>query len=260
MIIRDILLHLDTSTETEARLDLAIQYAMKHQANLRGLCTINEFENTSKASTIESMFKNKTAEFGVSSEWICIDQSVTGADIMETIITQAYYSDLIIVGQANSRSLSRNLPIDLLERLVLASGRPVLVVPYAGTFKTAGVRIMIAWKTGRESVRSVNDALPFLKAARYVSIMNITSETISSENDGLMQIRDYLAHRKVTATADHVFPGNLTVGDTLLNLTCQQAIDLLVMGACAYTRGKLALSPVVRYVLNHHAVPVLISH
>jgi nucleotide-binding universal stress UspA family protein len=269
MGIRDILVHLDFSAEAEARLDLAIQYARKHEAKLRGVYPIShsyyeprDIDEQSNVERVATMFRGKAAAAGIASEWVYLDSSVSGIGVTEIMTSQAYYTDLVIVGQTNFRTPSRHTPLDLPERLVMASGRPVLVVPYAGTFETAGDRIMIAWKTGRESVRSVSDALPCLGKARYVSIIEVRNESMSSESDSpLAQIRDYLDRHRVKAKTDHICPGNLTVGDTLLNLTCENTIDLLVIGAYAYTRrGTPALSPIAHHVLRHLAVPVLMSH
>jgi len=44
----------------------------------------------------------------------------------------------------------------------LASGRPVLIVPYAGHFDHVGRRVLIAWNATREDARALSDALPLL--------------------------------------------------------------------------------------------------
>jgi hypothetical protein len=208
------------------------------------------------------MFRDRTKAAGVDSEWIFLDSSVIGVTVSDIMTMHAYYSDLVVVGQTNYRTPGLNIPADFPEHLVKACGRPVLVVPYTGSFETAGDRIMIAWKAGRESVRGLNDAMPHIEKALYVSVVGVSAEAIPSDtNSHIMNLRSYLARHAVTARTDQICTGNLTVGDTILNLVCEQTADLLVMGAYApIRRGSLALSPVAQHVLKHLTVPVLLSH
>ena len=267
--IKDILLHLDDSVAAEGRLELAILFARKHKANLRGLYPIThayyeprEIGERSSLERVETMFRERTAAAGISSEWIFLDSSVIGVTVSDILTSQAYYSDLVIAGQTKFRTPSLNTPANLPEHLVKACGRPVLVVPYTGSFETAGDRIMIAWKAGRESARSLNDAIPHVEKSLHVSVVGVSAESVPSESDrSIISVRNYLAQHAVTVRIDRICTGNLSVGDTILNIACEQAADLLVRGAFAPThRGTLALSPVAQHVLRHLTVPVLLSH
>jgi hypothetical protein len=60
---------------------------------------------------------------------------------------------------------------DFPEYLVLNTGRPVLIIPYAGSFPTIGKRPMIAWDASRAATRAVTDALPLLKEADLVQVV-----------------------------------------------------------------------------------------
>lgn len=269
MSIRDILVHLDNLDATYNRLELAVNYARKHEANLRGLylSTTTYFEprNSAEQSNyerVEAMFRAKTAAAGVTSEWLKPGRSGSGINILDMMTTQSYYTDLVIVGQPNIKPPNLNIPPELPERLVMLCGRPVLIVPYTGHFEAAGDRIMVAWRAGRESVRSLNDAMPCIEKAHHVSVVEVSAEALPSEsNDHIMHVRDFIARHNVTARTEQIYAGSFTVGDTILNLACEKTIDLLVMGAYAHSRrGTLALSPIASHVLKHLTVPVLISH
>lgn len=270
MGIKDILLHLDDSAAAESRLELAILYASKHGAHLRGIYPVAHafYESSSVTESsgqqrIEALFRGKTAAAGVSSEWLLLDSRVIGTTVSEIVTAQAYYSDLVVVGQTNYRNPSMNVPKDLPERLVLACGRPVLVVPYTGLFVTAADRVLVAWKTGRESVRSLQDAMPHIEKSHHASVVAISPESLPAEGDEnqILQVKRYLAKHEVNAHSEQICSGSQSVGDTLLNVVCEQTADLLVMGAYAPTlRGSLALSIVAKHVLQHLTVPVLLSH
>lgn len=119
---------------------------------------------------------------------------------------------------------------------------------------------MVAWKAGRESIRALNDALPYMEKAHSVVII----ESIKTNETGditLHSVKEFLLKHEVVATVDTVSTGNFPIGDMLLNNACEKKIDLLVMGAFAPNRrGKLELSPVARHVLQHLTTPVLTSH
>lgn len=266
MGIRDILVHLDNSAASASRLDVAIAYAHKHGARLRGLYLITHhyyepraIDEKADSEKVEQMFTAKTKEAGVEAEWVFQDCSVMGSNVSELVTLQAYFTDLIIIGQPDLSAPVMNIPTDLAERIIMSSGRPVLVVPYSGVFRTAGDRIMIAWKTGRESVRAVNDSLPHLHKANSVVIV----EGSTSENcdDSLKPIRDLLIKHDIKVSLELINSGCFPIGDMLLNNVCDKNIDLLVMGAFAPNRrGKLEMSSVARHVLKHLTAPVLMSH
>ena len=267
MGIRDILVHLDNSAASSARLDLAILYALKHGARLRGLYLITHSFYEPRAlgekvnsETVENLFNSKTSEAGIVAEWVLQDSTVMGLSASDLVTMHAYFTDLIVVGQADTSAPVINIPNDLAERVVLSSGRPVLIVPYSGTFKTAGDRVMIAWKTGRESVRAVNDSLPHLHKAQTVFI--VESRSNPENGDGsLKAINSFLLNHDIRVAIDLINAGNFPIGDMLLNTICEKKADLLVMGAFAPNRrGHLEMSPVARHVLKHLTAPVLMSH
>src|SRR6516165_4930634 len=85
----------------------------------------------------------------------------------EVIPKEARAADLLVIGQGI-------LPGDFAHTydpgtIILAAGRPVLVVP-AQIDRLGFSRALIAWKDTREARRAIRDALPFLKLADEVSI------------------------------------------------------------------------------------------
>ena len=272
MAFKDILLHLDNSASCPTRIDVALYLARLHGARLKGIYVVTHSYytpgpaagDTEAVAGIEAMFKEKAALAGISAEWHYVDWSVVGVGISEVIDIYAYYSDLIIVSQPDHGAQNSSTPVDLPERLGLGTGRPVLVVPYAGSFTVSGERVMIAWRAGRESSRIVNDAMPILEKARFVSVVTVSTQGTNdekAENDAL-KLCEYLACHGIAAHNDQILTSaSFPVGDALLNHACEQKMDLLATGAFAPNRrGVFALGPVARHLMNHMTLPVLISH
>lgn len=272
MAIKDILLHLDSSPNCQARIDLAIQIAGKHGAHIKGLYVLSHSYyapnqtamEAAGARNVETLFTERTAAAGVSAEWLYIDSLVVGVTITEIMLRFTYYTDLIIIGQPSEAGNSAGVPFDLPERLGLASGRPLLIVPYAGDFCRNIDRIMVAWKAGRESSRTLYDAMPFLEKAAHLSIVTVASpeQQHYSSGDDIQQLAAYLSLHQITAEHDQILsPASFPIGDTLLNHACEQKMDLLVMGGFAASRrGTFMLGPVAKHLMNHMTVPVLMSH
>lgn len=267
MGIKDILVHLDNSAASATRLDLAIAYARKHGARVRGLYLITHqfyepsaLGEKSDSEKAEQMFTDRTAAVGISAQWIFQNSTVMGSNVSDLITLHAYYTDLVVLGQVDLSAPAAHIPVDLAERVALTSGRPVLIVPYVGVFKTAGERITVAWKAGRESIRVVNDALPIMKSAHTITVTEIEAHD-SGKSASLEAMKDFLGQHAIKATIETITAGNFPVGDMLLNNVCEKNSDLLIMGAFAPNRrGNLEVSPVAKHIIKHLTVPVLISH
>ncbi len=272
MAFKDILLHLDNSANCLARIELAINIARLHGARLKGIYVVTHSYYASGPATgeaeavarIEALFREKTALAGISAEWLYVDWSVVGVGISEVVNIYAYYSDLVIVSQTDHSAQNSVTPVDLPERLGLGTGRPVLVVPYAGSFAVSVERVMIAWRAGRESSRIVNDAMAILEKARHVSVVTVNSQGTNDEQaeKDALKLCEYLACHGIAATHDQILTSaSFPIGDVLLNHACEQKMDLLAMGAFAPNRrGVFTLGPVARHLMNHMTLPVLISH
>lgn len=263
MDLKELLVFLDTTAPCATRLELAIELALRHGARLTGLhVTAHHFyepdqeDARSAVERLREMFVARTGEAGAAGQWLDIDMRVVGADVAEIVNRHAHYADLVILGQTARNPADQSVPGDLPERVVLGSGCPVLVIPYASALHTVGERAMIAWAPGREAARAVRDALPLLKGAEHVCITEI-----APHGTGGALLGAHLETHGIGARVKQILATEVGVGDTLLNQISIEGSDLLVMGAYAHSRfGAPVLGEVARHILNHMTVPVLMSH
>ncbi len=111
------------------------------------------------------------------------------------LTSQARAADLIVVGQGNgNEGTSCIRPLDPAS-VVLAAGRPVLVVP-PGIDHFEDRRVMVAWKDTREARRAVFDALPILRLPSRVDVVAVTDGT-----SGAADVAAYLATHGIDATS-----------------------------------------------------------
>lgn len=280
MAFRDIVVLVDSADKSAKALDQAVRLAQRHDAHLIGLhvrplpqlpnyvvtqlgpdvLDIQRRWNDEAAAAAKALFARKTVGMEARCEWRDVD-----GPLLEQVPLHARYADLVVTTQYEPGSESQDGQAEVVDQLVLGSGRPVLVVPYAGTFEEVGRRVMVAWNATREATRAVADAMPFLKAADRVEVVSVNGGS-GSGRDGHGDIPSadiclHLARHGVKAEAEHIMAVDLDVGDALLSRCADEAIDLLVMGAYGRSRlREMILGGATRNILRQMTVPVLMSH
>ena len=141
---------------------------------------------------------------------------------------RALYADLMILGQRDRDDpMDGELPGDFLPSVLVQSGRPALVLPYAGPIGPIGRNVLVAWKETREAARAVTAALPWLRTAARVHVV-----TYGEDAEGALQrLQEYLRAQGVANATLH--PGGNKeddAGNKLLSFAADLSADLLVMG------------------------------
>ena len=203
-------------------------------------------------------FEHAASLRGLSAEW-----RMVGEGLETDPAVHARYVDLTIMGQLDPAGGDGELLRPRPEHVALASGRPILVVPYAGNFETIGRRALIGWNATREATRAVNDAMPLLMAAEIVTVLTIDARggpDAHGEVPGA-DISLHLARHGVKTTIERTVSAGIPAGDVLLSRAADLGADLLVMGAYGHSRVReLLLGGATRSILQSMTVPVLMSH
>src|SRR5262249_39824128 len=180
MSYKTILVHLSDKRRAEALLEPAVDLATRYNphllglhayaAALRGSMRSGVAHEHGQGEEIAATFSRMTARGAFVSEWHLL--KVPHVDLASVVIQNGYAADLIITGQADP-DWDMSALLDFPEQLALESGRPVLVIPYAGHYPRVGRNVVIAWKACREAARAVFDALPLLLGAENVHILEV---------------------------------------------------------------------------------------
>lgn len=170
----------------------------------------------------------------------------------------AFYADLMLLGQRDrSDPMDHLLPADFLPTVLLQSGRPALVLPYAGSIGPIGKRVLVAWNESRESARAVTAALPWLRTASSVQAVAYGEDA----QQPLERLRAFLHAHGVGDVRLHAGSRDDQVGNQLLSLAADTSADLLVMGCYGHSRTReWVLGGATRTVLDSMTLPVLMSH
>jgi len=281
MTYKTIAVYVNDSRHTMDRVQVAARLALAHRAHLvgvaatgipetfymggvagEGMAGLNVYLDFVKerAATTLAAFELVAARAGVSSfEKRAIEDEAGAA-----LCLQARYSDLLVIGQPDP---DEGLPAersDVAQYVLLNGGRPVLLVPYAGSFDAIGRRAVIAWDGSPEAARAVTGAIPLLRESGLVQVAVFNPEigyAAHGEEPGA-DIALYLARHDIKVeVARQTTDRHVDLGNALLSHVADFGADLLVMGGYGHARlREVLLGGVTRTVLTSMTIPVLMSH
>ena len=281
MSYKDLLVVLDAASDTPDRIELAVGLAESFAAHLTGLYPVPSPElpraagyadlaalepiyrelrarAMAQAEETRTVFEAAARRCGVAIEWRAPDDGEEAAPALH-----ARYADLTILGQRNPAGDDAAWARPRPEHVTLASGRPVLVVPFAGRFATLGRRVVVAWDASREAARAVADAMPLLAAAEGVTVLAVDPEVGPAAQGELpgTDIALHLARHGVKVQIERTVSAGVPIGEVLLSRLADFGADLLVMGAYGHSRAReLLLGGATRSILASMTAPVLMSH
>ena len=209
---------------------------------------------------MKSAFEAAARARNVASEWREVD--AISASVAEVVLQHARAADLVVAAQTDAK-WPGSQRLDIADRLVLGSGRPVLIIPNEGAQRDVRESVLVAWNARREAARAVFDALPLLQRAKEVRVMwvNPESEDELAQDIPAADICSALARHGVKCEATHAVQPRTNVGQTLLTHAKDCAADLLVMGCYGHSRlREFVLGGASEHVLRHLTIPVLMSH
>lgn len=277
-MLKDILVVVDGGKAAERRIEAAAVLAEANEAHLVGLQVASAAEEmpwiegyatemviryaTERAETdrakAREIFERQVAGRAITSEW----REASGlAD--RTVALHGRYADLIVLGQSEPAAAPFGPAPGLAEHVPLSAGRPCLILPYAGQFRSLGRRVLVAWDGGREAARAVNDAMPLIRRAERVTIVTIGDRLQGGGGaaQGATALAAHLTRHGIVAEARNDGGGTIAVPDLLLSLAADLSSDLLVMGAYGHSRlRELIMGGVTKAILDHMTLPVLMSH
>jgi nucleotide-binding universal stress UspA family protein len=269
---KDIVVHQGEDSHADRRLNAGMALAKQFNARLTGAYVLsfpsipgfvqaqigtdiirhNHDEIRAKGEAKRIEFDAATAREDVASEFRLMD-----GDVADAVAQCGRYGDVLVVGQPDPENPE---PTDgLAEELLLAAGRPILVVPYTGDQSRLGLRVMVAWNSTREATRAVHDAMPILKQAEEVVVFSVNPE--DRDHIAGADICTHLARHGVNATPRHIVAPDMQVGESILSAIADNGIDLLVMGGYGHSRlRELAFGGATRSIMQSMTCPVMMSH
>jgi nucleotide-binding universal stress UspA family protein len=280
MALKNIGILIDATPEGEARTHYAAALAYRFGARLIGICAVSASRSLPRndyyvigAKAIKAMFVSQeaadedvaaavrrsfeaiSAKHDVNGEFRVVGRG--GPD--EDLALCSLDSDLVIIGQKDLHQLPGYLSP---ERLLLASGTPILVVPNGWKSEPMSKKILVGWNGSRQARRAVVDALPLLVASPSVTLLIVDSSKRPSRHgdepgaDIARYLAQHGAHVEVERLPSHGSP----IAEIIISHALNYGADLIVIGAYSRARSvQLVFGGVTRTLLKQSPLPVLVS-
>ena len=166
MALKDLVVHLDANPRCAVRLGVASKLARRFEAHLTAVHVVDlpspEFfygaamplvsggservvdemraQAMGLAGPVQAAFRERLRSEGLEGDWRLVE-----GNLPATVALHARYADLTVLGQTNPYEPHDGVGRDaVVVTTVMSSGRPVLVVPFAGDFPTLGERVLVA--------------------------------------------------------------------------------------------------------------------
>lgn len=182
--------------------------------------------------------------------------------ICDATIDRGRACDLVVMSQTENVS-KLGVELDFVPRVLVAAGRPAIVVPFDLPMRSLPDIVVIAWDGSREAARATFDSLPILKRARTVHVVRVNPP--SDRHNPLLpagkDIAEALQRQGVSVVVNPIITQKEKVGEALLSEVGSLGAKLIVMGAYGHSRfQELVLGGVTRTMLEKMSCPLLLAH
>ncbi|MGF1457130.1 MAG: universal stress protein [Alphaproteobacteria bacterium] len=145
------------------------------------------------------------------------------------------------------------------QQCLMSSGRPIFLVPDNAPITHIGEAVTIGWDGSSEAAHAVHNAMPFLKTAKRIDVLNVTSGP--KDTSLTDRLADYLTYHGLKSLEHVVDPEGRPTGDVLIEQARAMGSDMIVMGGYGHSRiRELIIGGATRHVLFHTAMPILLAH
>jgi nucleotide-binding universal stress UspA family protein len=276
MLIAEVAVHVPSLPAASPTVGYAARLAARWQARLAGVHVLPPLDSLSLADDPQTLAalsheqqrrRHEAIDAGTafdalakaagapSSRW-----SVAEGAVPESLAWAASGAELVVLAP-DSDAESGRFEID---RAVIDARMPCLIIPpVAARREPTHSRVVVAWNGSVEAWRALVSALPFLRSASSIVLLD-GSDPRSLRGIDLWEppsAIDWLERHALQAQCVRIEPTSDRVGEMLLAKAEEQGADLIVMGA--YGRSRFAewlLGGVTRHMLRHATVPVLMHH
>ena len=199
-----------------------------------------------RLAELESEFRAAMQNRVTEAEWRCAEDFPA-----RYIVQQARASDIIVVGEAGRGTIADPFVQVSPSDLVMQAARPLLVVPDACNWLDLR-SVLIAWKDTAEARRAVADALPLLRKATDVTVVEIVEEQ-ANRPVALSRVKDVAAwlSRHGVSASGQVPEECGEAGGLLERIASGVGAGVVVAGAYGHSRlREWILGGVTRRLVN----------
>ena len=226
--------------------------ALRNEGKARAAAALHHFEALCEKESIDIAVKPGDAGIGRrSASW-----SEEHHDAAKRIMHFARHNDPVVIGRRNR---SNGLPPDLVEQLLVDSGRPILIAAAQAPKSITGT-VLVCWKETAASARALTAALPLLAVSRRVVLVTVEEESEKTP-EAIGHLAQRLAWDGIKAETKWLRSSGKPVEQKLEALAFDLDVDLLVMGGYGHGRMReMVFGGCTRHFLEQAERPVFMVH
>ena len=213
---------------------------------------LRRFEELCEKDLVEiALSPDDVGTASVSAAW-CADRG----NALEHMLHYARHNDLTVVSRP---AKGNGLPEDLVERLLSAAGRPVLLAPSELGRKRSGIAVVF-WKETAASAKALAAAMPLLPLSDRVVLVSV-AENDNKTPECIEHLARRLAWNGIEADFRWLKADARPVAKRLDEVANELDADLVVMGGHARSRThQLVFGGCTRHFIERCERPVLLMH
>lgn len=175
------------------------------------------------------------------------------------VARQARAADLVLIGRNGGRFPYRAPDAG---DLVMSIGRPVLIAPPQAQTAPLDGGALVAWQDGREAQRATAAALPLLRRAKSVRVVEICAPGHADAAQARVRdVADWLCRHGAPAESEVRVADDRPAGDRLLACVEETGANLVVAGAWGHSRlREWVLGGVTQALISRCPAWLLLSH
>jgi nucleotide-binding universal stress UspA family protein len=177
-------------------------------------------------------------------------------DAARRLISHARHHDLVVMARARRPN---GLPPELIETLILYSGRPILLATGQAPRKLNGT-VMVCWRETPDAARALGAAMPLLIQAERVVFTSVREKGNHIE-EALNDVAAQFRWSGVPADVRVIGSNGRAVADALAAAADACAADLMVMGAYGHSHMReVIFGGCTQAMIRNAERPVLLLH
>jgi len=269
--IKTILFHVHDDDGVMDRLQLVLSAARAYGAHIHCLhvtpleayTVVDLFGGTFVNSEVVSAFEEQASKLRQSieaqlrTEDVTWDyEEVTGA-LVQNIIHRAALADLVITGREPRQREFGGPAVTLIGDLLATIRTPLLVIGNGMSDFDPFAPAVIAWNGSYEAANAVRAALPLLKAAGSVRVVQFSEQRDRRFPSTLLL--EYLSRHGIAAELD-TRTSSGDIANAIVRYADRAGAGLIVMGGYSHSRaGEFLFGGVTRALLKDCPVPLLVT-
>lgn len=213
-------------------------------------------EERARGKAIRQRLEARLAVEDVAWDWLEITGSIAG-----TLQDAAKLADLVVVSRALDTPSMHDMG-DVAARVMIGSGKAIVAVPEtAARFEAAG-RALIAWDGSDEAMRAVQTAVPLLKLAQKVVILEVfRNGAMPAPAAPAEELAAYLSRHGIVPVVTRRSDRGSPVGDAIIAEARAEGVDYVVMGGFGHSRlGEALFGGVSQEMLTESPIPTFMVH